>query len=146
MIIEMVRREMRGSSVGANPSRKLGGGMPLHNEREGYAMKAHPAIYCAVLFSVLAQAQSYAPKDGFVPDPKTAVKIAEAVLIPVYGEKQIESERPFKAVLENGVWTVDGTLRCPDVKGGVTTMCFGGTAEVKLSKTDGRILKMIHYK
>jgi len=109
-------------------------------------MKAHPAIYCAVLFSVLAQAQSYAPKDGFVPDPKTAVKIAEAVLIPVYGEKQIESERPFKAVLENGVWTVDGTLRCPDVKGGVTTMCFGGTAEVKLSKTDGRILKMIHYK
>jgi hypothetical protein len=46
------------------------------------------------LFSVLAQAQ-YAPKDGFVPDAKTAVKIAEAVLIPVYGENKIESERPF---------------------------------------------------
>jgi hypothetical protein len=118
----------------------------VHNEREGYAMKTHPAIYCAVLFSVLAHAQSYAPKDGFVPDPKTAVKIAEAVLIPVYGEKQIESERPFKAVLESDVWTVDGTLRCPDGKGGVTTMCVGGTAEAKLSKTDGRILKMIHYK
>src|ERR1700691_5039173 len=97
-------------------------------------MKAHPVIYCAVLFSVLAQAQSYAPKDGFVPDPKTAVKIAEAVLIPVYGEKQIESEQPFKAVLENGVWTVDGTLRCSDGKGDVTTMCDGGTAEAKRSK------------
>ena len=117
-----------------------------NNERQGYAMKAHRAIYCAVLFSVFARAQSYAPKDGFVPDPKTAVKIAEAVLIPVYGEKQIQSERPFKAVLENGVWTVDGTLRCSDGKGGVTTMCDGGTAEVKLSKTDGRILNMIHYK
>jgi hypothetical protein len=109
-------------------------------------MKVHRAIYCAVLFSVVAQAQSYAPKNGFVPDPKTAVKIAEAVLIPVYREKQIESERPFKAVLENGVWTVNGTLHCPDGKGGVTTMCVGGTAEVELSKTDGRILKMIHYK
>jgi NTF2 fold immunity protein len=109
-------------------------------------IKLHRAICCAALLLAVAQAQSYAPKDGFVPDPKTAVKIAEAVLIPVYGEKQIESERPFKAVLENGVWTVSGTLHCHDGKGGVTTVCVGGTAEVKLSKTDGRILKMIHYK
>jgi hypothetical protein len=64
------------------------------------------------------------------------VTIAEDVLIPVYGEKQVDSERPFKAVLENGVWTVDGTLRCPDGKGGVTTMCVGGTAEVLVSRTD----------
>ena len=109
-------------------------------------MKAHRGVCCAVLFCVLTQAQSYAPKEGFVPDAKTAVKIAEAVLIPVYGEKQIESERPFKAMLGNGVWTVDGTLHCPDGKGGMTTMCVGGAAEVELSKTDGRILKMIHYK
>ena len=87
-----------------------------------------------------------APKHGFVPDSITAVKIAEAVLIPVYWKEQIESERPFKAVLENGVWTVDGTLHCPDGKGGVTTMCVGETAEVKMSKTDGRILRVIHYK
>jgi hypothetical protein len=52
----------------------------------------------------------------------------------------------FKPVLENGVWTINGTLHCPDGKGGATTMCVGGTAEVELSKTDGRILKMIHYK
>jgi len=86
------------------------------------------------------------PKDGFVPDAKTAVKIGEAVLIPVYGEKQIESERPFKAVLENDVWTINGTLHCPDGKGGESPFCFGGAAEVKLSKVDGRIMKMIHYK
>ena len=108
-------------------------------------MKAYRVAYFAVIFSVLAQAQ-YVPKSGFVPDAKTAIKIAEAVLIPVYGEKQVESERPFKAVLENDVWTVDGTLRCPVGKGGRTTMCDGGTAEVKLSKADGRTLRMIHYK
>jgi NTF2 fold immunity protein of polymorphic toxin system component len=94
----------------------------------------------------VATAQSHTPKDGFVPDSITAVKIAEAVLIPVYGKEKIESEPPFKAVLENGVWTGDGTLYCPDGKGGVTTTCDGGTAEVKLSKTDGRILRVIHYK
>ena len=108
-------------------------------------MNAHRAMYCTVLLFATAQAQSH-PRGGYVPDETTAIKIAEAVLIPVYGEKQIESERPFKAVLENDIWTVDGTLHCPDGKGGVTTMCVGGTAEVKLSKTDGRILKMIHYK
>jgi hypothetical protein len=108
-------------------------------------MKAHSVAYCTVLLSFLAQAQ-YVPKDGFVPDAKTAVKIAEAVLIPVYGEKQVESERPFKAVVKNDVWTINGTLHCPDGMGGESPFCFGGTAEVKLSKVDGRIMKMIHYK
>jgi NTF2 fold immunity protein of polymorphic toxin system component len=35
---------------------------------------------------------------------------------------------------------------CTARKGGVTTYCVGGTAEVKLSKEDGRVLRMIHYK
>jgi hypothetical protein len=92
-----------------------------------------------------------AGKDGrrarsYVPDATTAGKIAEAVLIPVYGEKQIASERPFRATLKDEVWTVEGRLHCSDGKGGTTTMCLGGTAVVKLSKLDGRILFMMHYK
>jgi len=86
----------------------------------------------------------YKPKVGYVPDKTTATKIAEAVLIPVYGEKQIESERPFTATLKNDVWTVGGTLRCTDGKGGVTTECDGGVAMVRISKRDARILYMIH--
>ena len=109
-------------------------------------MKPRRTICCAILLLTAAQAQSYVPKDGFVPDSTTAVKIAEAVLVPVYGKEKVESERPFKAKLEDGIWTVNGTLRCSDGKGSVTTACVGGTAEVKLSKVDGRILKMIHYK
>ncbi len=106
-----------------------------------------PGALCFVVFlSLGALGQPYTPKAGFVPDSTTAVKIAEAVLVPVYGQEKIESERPFHATLENGVWTVSGTLRCPDGKGGTTTDCVGGTAEVKISKADGRILKMIHYK
>jgi len=109
-------------------------------------MKTHRAISCIVILLAAANAQSHAPKDGFVPNSTTAVIIAEAVLVPVYGKKKVESERPFKATLEDSIWTVDGTLHCSDGKGGVTTDCVGGTAEVKLSKVDGRILKMIHYK
>jgi hypothetical protein len=83
------------------------------------------------------------PPSGYVPDAATAVKIAEAVLIPVYGEQKIVSERPFKATLDGDVWTVAGTLYCGDGKSG---MCPGGTATVKLSKDDARVLFMIHYK
>jgi hypothetical protein len=83
------------------------------------------------------QGQSFRPKDGFVPNSETAVKVGEAVLIPVYGEKQILAERPFKATLHGSVWTVEGTLPCGN--------CNGGTAFVKISKTSGQILFMTHY-
>jgi len=66
------------------------------------------------------KSHGYKPTDGFVPDSQTAVKIAEAVLIPVYGEKQIRSEEPFTAELKGAVWTVGGTLPCSDGKGGFT--------------------------
>jgi hypothetical protein len=90
--------------------------------------------------------QSYKPKPGYVPDSSTAVRIAEAVLIPVYGEKQIASERPFTATLKDDVWTVSGTLHCSDGKSGISTYCDGGVASVKIAKGTGRILSMIHGK
>jgi hypothetical protein len=101
---------------------------------------------CIALLVSSAFGQGFVPKEGYVPDAATAVKIGEAVLIPVYGQKQIESERPFKARLAGDVWTVSGTLWCDDGKGGRTNDCVGGTAEVRISKLDARILNMIHYK
>lgn len=85
----------------------------------------------------------YPPLNGYVPDAATAVKIAEAVLVPVYGEEKIISERPFKATLKGNVWTVTGSLYCGDGKLG---LCPGGAATVKLSKDDARVFFMIHYK
>jgi hypothetical protein len=109
-------------------------------------MKIWTILACAVLLASDLAGQGYKPASGYVPDSKTAAKIAEAVLAPVYGEKQIESERPFTATLKNGVWTVTGTLRCPDGKGGTTASCVGGVAEVQISKNDARILYMLHGK
>jgi hypothetical protein len=88
----------------------------------------------------------YVPKAGYVPNSEAAVRIAEAVLVPVYGKVQIESERPFTATLKGDVWTVGGTLRCPDGKGEVTALCAGGVAVVRISKSDARILFMMHGK
>jgi ABC-type antimicrobial peptide transport system permease subunit len=74
--------------------------------------------------------------EGYVQDPETAIKIAEAVWLDIYGE-DIYNEKPFDAVLENDVWTVRGTL---------PILALGGTAEIKISKQDGRILEVYHGK
>jgi hypothetical protein len=80
---------------------------------------------------------SYQPKNGYVPDEQTAISIAVAVWIPIYGKEQIESQKPFKATLKDGVWMVTGTLP----EGYV-----GGTAVAEISQADGCILRVMHYK
>jgi hypothetical protein len=74
--------------------------------------------------SLTAAAQeSYKPPSGFVPDAATAIGIAAAVWVPIYGKKQIDSEKPYIATLKGDVWTVVGTFHCP-----VDRHCVGGVA------------------
>ena len=79
---------------------------------------------------------SYTPSEGYVPDQQTAERIAEAVLMPIYGEQSIASERPFTARLKDGIWTVVGTMPAGYTRGGV--------ALVEILKSDGRILRVTH--
>jgi len=109
-------------------------------------MKSSAILACQVILVTFGLGQSYAPSAGYVPDSATAIKIAEAVLVPIYGQKQIESERPFTAKLEKDVWIVNGTLHCTDANGNPAALCFGGAAVVQLSKQDARIISMTHYK
>jgi len=78
----------------------------------------------------------YIPKEGFVPNAKTAIKIAEAVWIPIYG-KNIYREKPYTVSIKNGVWYVEGSL---------PRGSKGGVAFIMIQKTDGKILKVIHGK
>ena len=78
---------------------------------------------------------NFKPKDGFVPDEKTAIAIAVAVWSPIYGEDKIQGEKPFKATLKNGVWRVEGTL---------PNGYIGGVAVAEISKDDARILRVSH--
>jgi NTF2 fold immunity protein of polymorphic toxin system component len=92
-------------------------------------MKA--TLFAVVMFGIILSSASSQTVEHPLFSPRT---------VPVYGATQIASERPFKAVLQGSVWTVAGTLHCG------APACVGGTAEVKISKTSGQILYMIHYK
>jgi len=96
-------------------------------------------IICGCAAALLADETrpKWKPRDGFVPNAETAIRIAEAVWLPIYGKETTEEERPFKASLTNGIWTVEGTL--PEGM-------VGGVALAKISKADGTILEVIHGK
>ena len=83
---------------------------------------------------------SYVPPEGYVPDSATAARIAEAVWIPIYGERQIREQRPYVARLHGEVWTVLGSF--PPLPPG--ELWQGGVAEAEISKRDGRILRVSH--
>src|SRR5262249_27972909 len=50
------------------------------------------------------------PKEGVVRDSETAIRIAEAIWVPLYGAEVIEGQKPLKAELNfNVVWIVSGS-------------------------------------
>ena len=93
------------------------------------------ALAAAVVFAAEIAKHSFKPKDGYVPDAKTAIKIAVAVWEPIYGEDKIAGEKPYRAHLANGVWTVEGSLPAGSV---------GGVAIAEIAKDDGKILRVSH--
>jgi hypothetical protein len=99
-----------------------------------------PAV--AGLRAIARDRPNVVPAKGYIPDERTAVAVGLAVLEPVYGHEVLESERPFRAHLENGVWVVEGTLR----KTSFGSVQLGGTAVVDLDARTGRVMRMIHYK
>lgn len=81
---------------------------------------------------------TYYPQDGFVPNKETAIKIAEAVWLPIFGE-DIYRQQPYKAKIENGIWKIEGSLVESDEK-----VIVGGTAYIEIVQKDGRIIKVSH--
>jgi hypothetical protein len=78
----------------------------------------------------------YIPKSGFVPNKITAIKIAETIWLPIYGER-IYRKKPYTVKLKNGVWIIEGTL---------PTNSKGGVPYIEIQKTDGKILKVMYGK
>lgn len=96
------------------------------------------AALALVTFGVSSQTpsdHSYKPSQGYVPDAATAITIAVAVWEPIYGVEKISNQKPYVAVLLNGVWKVRGSL---------PSQYIGGTAEAEISKDDGKILRVSH--
>jgi len=74
-----------------------------------------------------------------VPDLKldraTAIKLAEAILVRIYGEKVLR-QRPWKVVESKNEFTITGTLHSQ----------LGGVAEISISKSDARVIRYTHGK
>lgn len=96
---------------------------------------ARPPDWATVYESLGYGLLSDRPANGFVPDERTAIRIAEAVAATLYGEEGTVQERPFWAHLENGVWTVVGTS---------PINAYGGTAIIQIRQDDGRIIFADH--
>ena len=76
-------------------------------------------------------------RNGFIPDYKTAIKMAELIWKPIYGDA-IYNEKPFNAVLKNdSIWIIYGTLPNNTV---------GGTFTIEFRKSDAKILRVFHAK
>ena len=94
-------------------------------------------------------------KRDYVPDAETAIKVAEAVWLPIYGN-MIYNEKPFTARLENNkVWIVEGTLKGdsvynskpkPNPNSRSIFIVVGGVAHIEIQKSDCKILQVSHGK
>jgi DNA-binding XRE family transcriptional regulator len=68
--------------------------------------------------------------DGYVPNINTAIKIAESIWLPIYGE-EIYEYKPFIAYLKPGnIWRVKGTLHSEK----------GGTPIAEIQKSDCKVV------
>lgn len=82
--------------------------------------------------------QSYIPPNGFIPNEETAARVAEAILIPIYGKERIQKQKPLKAKLNsNEVWEITGTLN---------KSMIGGTVYAEIRKSDCKVIYVTHYK
>ena len=79
---------------------------------------------------------TFMPERGYVPDEKTAIKIAEAIWLPIYGER-IYKKKPFVAKLQGKIWVIKGSL---------PASMLGGVPIAEISKITGKVLRVSHGK
>lgn len=74
---------------------------------------------------------------NYVPNEETAIKIAEAVWLPIYGNEVLKN-KPFVAKLVDGkIWRVEGSIGLNEL---------GGVPIIEIQKSDCKILKVTHTK
>jgi len=93
----------------------------------------HEAVEYARRYAVGQKSMSV--ENGYVPDRATAIRIAVAVLIPIYGPAIEKKEAPWNAELKGDIWTVVGAFHGKGV---------GGEAIVQLRKSNGTVTFITH--
>ncbi len=95
-------------------------------------------IICSLAGLFAFKVKQRAQNRNYVSNESIAQKVAEVILTPIYGEEQIEAQKPFKVSLINdSIWVVKGTQN---------EISLGGTFYIEIQKSDCRILKVTHGK
>jgi hypothetical protein len=101
-------------------------------------MKLHTRLLAILATSAFLIFYSLMASDeDVVPNSETAIKVAEGVLFPMYGEEKIKAEKPYKVELKDGVWTIQGS---------VPSGHKGGAFFVQISKRTGQTIRVTHFK
>ncbi|GAB3533009.1 hypothetical protein GCM10027443_17650 [Pontibacter brevis] len=72
-----------------------------------------------------------------IKNKETAIGVAETMLFSIYGKESIVIQRPYESHLIDGYWVLNGTLPPGQV---------GGTFLIILDSTDGKVIKLTHWK
>ena len=98
-------------------------------------------------FNVVLSQSNYKPVEGYVSSDSTAIRIAIAVWLPIYGT-EIYKKQPFVATLSANKkkWTVTGSLKKPTTINGENIIVKGGVPVIEINVDDGKILRVIHTK
>ncbi len=115
------------------------GGLNL-NAKENIRVQAEPSTHNAEperAQKIAYNGLSLMKKDLNL-DKDTAIKIAEAVLVKIYGEKVLE-QRPWIVEEKDNSFFIKGTFH----KQGIA---FGGVAKIEISKSDGSVIGYVHGK
>jgi hypothetical protein len=75
--------------------------------------------------------------DTVIKTQETAVKYAETILFEIYGQKNIESQKPYEIYKIEDYWIIGGTLP----KG-----MRGGTFLIIINSKNGEIIQLTHGK
>jgi len=75
--------------------------------------------------------------DMVIKSQATAIKYAETILFDIYGQKNIEKQKPYEIFEIDGYWIIEGKL---------PNGMIGGTFNIIFNSKNGQIIKLTHGK
>lgn len=108
-------------------------------------------LYKVILLSFITINGYGIKTQDYVPDSITAIKIAEAIWLPIYGQS-IYNKQPFIAkLISDSIWIVTGSTPKSGTEinndgDTIYTIAKGGVPFAIINKKDGCILKVYHTK
>ncbi len=103
-------------------------------------------------FALVLSLRGYS-QNAFVPDSATAIKVAEAIWLPIYGER-IYEQKPFVAhLVGDSIWVVQGSIKGrkngfdTSSSGAITfTISYGGVLNAEIRRSDCKVIRVFHSK